>query len=62
VAGNRCREVDVAALVKHRQSLAVREAKMSNAEFGILFFLVLITLELWSINSKLGKFMPDDKA
>lgn len=35
---------------------------MSNAEVGILFFLMLITLELWSINSKLGKFMPDDKA
>jgi len=35
---------------------------MSNADFGILFFLVLITFELFSINRKLGKFMPDDEA
>jgi hypothetical protein len=35
---------------------------MSNAELGILFFLVLITFELFSINRKLGKFMPDDEA
>jgi hypothetical protein len=35
---------------------------MSNADFGILFLLLVIVLQLSSINRKMSKFLPDDES